>query len=264
MDWPADRLSVQVLDDSTDADTRALVDRRLRRRAGVDRRRLPRAAPRRSPRLQGRRAGGRAAARPTPSSSRSSTPTSCRRPTTCGGRSRTSTAPTASPTHGLALVQAQWGHLNADESALTRAQSLWVDDHHTLQMSWRSAMWQFVNFTGTAGVWRASRGRGRRRLARGEPRRGLRAELPAPVRRLPDEVRQGDRRARRAAGDLHRLQGAAEALDPGLGAAAAAAPAHAAVRLPVLAGPAPRVRVPHVHLVAVAGCGRCGSRCCRC
>ena len=53
-------------------------------------------------------------------------------------------------------MQAQWGHLNADESALTRAQSLWVDDHHTLQMSWRSAMWQFVNFTGTAGVWRAS------------------------------------------------------------------------------------------------------------
>jgi cellulose synthase/poly-beta-1,6-N-acetylglucosamine synthase-like glycosyltransferase len=53
-------------------------------------------------------------------------------------------------------VQTQWGHLNADESALTRAQSLWVDDHHTLQMSWRSAMWQFVNFTGTAGVWRAS------------------------------------------------------------------------------------------------------------
>jgi cellulose synthase/poly-beta-1,6-N-acetylglucosamine synthase-like glycosyltransferase len=53
-------------------------------------------------------------------------------------------------------VQAQWGHLNHDESALTLAQSLWVDDHHTLQMSWRSAMWRFVNFTGTAGVLRAS------------------------------------------------------------------------------------------------------------
>ena len=46
--------------------------------------------------------------------------------------------------------------MNHDESRLTLAQSLWVDDHHTLQMSWRSAMWQFVNFTGTAGVWRAS------------------------------------------------------------------------------------------------------------
>jgi cellulose synthase/poly-beta-1,6-N-acetylglucosamine synthase-like glycosyltransferase len=64
--------------------------------------------------------------------------------------------PDGEPDAGLALVQTQWGHLNPDESALTRAQSLWVDDHHTLQMSWRSAVWQFVNFTGTAGVWRAS------------------------------------------------------------------------------------------------------------
>ena len=53
-------------------------------------------------------------------------------------------------------MQAQWGHLNHDESALTLSQSLWVDDHHTLQMAWRSAAWKFVNFTGTAGVWRAS------------------------------------------------------------------------------------------------------------
>lgn len=55
----------------------------------------------------------------------------------------------------LALVQTQWGHLNHDESMLTRAQSLWVDDHHTIQMSWRAAKWNFVNFTGTAGIWRA-------------------------------------------------------------------------------------------------------------
>lgn len=56
----------------------------------------------------------------------------------------------------LGLVQAQWGHLNDDESFLTAAQALWVDDHHTLQQSWRSASLDFVNFTGTAGVWRAS------------------------------------------------------------------------------------------------------------
>jgi cellulose synthase/poly-beta-1,6-N-acetylglucosamine synthase-like glycosyltransferase len=56
----------------------------------------------------------------------------------------------------LAMVQAQWGHLNDDDSYLTRAQALWVDDHHTLQQSWRSANVGFVNFTGTAGVWRAS------------------------------------------------------------------------------------------------------------
>ena len=55
----------------------------------------------------------------------------------------------------LALVQAQWSNLNACDSLLTVSQSLWVDDHHVCQMAWRSAAWGFVNFTGTAGVWRA-------------------------------------------------------------------------------------------------------------
>lgn len=56
----------------------------------------------------------------------------------------------------IALVQAQWGHLNDSQSMLTAAQALWVDDHHTLQQSWRSSAIGFVNFTGTAGTWRAS------------------------------------------------------------------------------------------------------------
>jgi cellulose synthase/poly-beta-1,6-N-acetylglucosamine synthase-like glycosyltransferase len=60
------------------------------------------------------------------------------------------------PRHDIALVQAQWGHLNDSQSMLTAAQALWVDDHHTLQQSWRSSAIGFVNFTGTAGTWRAS------------------------------------------------------------------------------------------------------------
>jgi cellulose synthase/poly-beta-1,6-N-acetylglucosamine synthase-like glycosyltransferase len=62
---------------------------------------------------------------------------------------------TGRPIADLAVVQAQWGHLNDDESFLTCAQALWVDDHHTLQKTWRSGVIGFVNFTGTAGVWRA-------------------------------------------------------------------------------------------------------------
>ena len=50
--------------------------------------------------------------------------------------------------------RAQWGHLNPASSMLTAHQSLWIDDHHTLQMSFRSAAWGFINFTGTAGTWR--------------------------------------------------------------------------------------------------------------
>jgi cellulose synthase/poly-beta-1,6-N-acetylglucosamine synthase-like glycosyltransferase len=155
MNWPVDRLSVQVLDDSSDYDTRALVDRAcadVRALTGIDcrvRRRADR---------QGYKAGALEAGRretdaefivifdadfvPPADFLRRAIPHFYR--------------PDGEPDTGLALVQTQWGHLNADESALTRAQSLWVDDHHTLQMSWRSAMWQFVNFTGTAGVWRAS------------------------------------------------------------------------------------------------------------
>ena len=155
MRWPVDRLSVQVLDDSTDADTRALVDRtceRVRAATGVDCRVL------RRPYRHGYKAGALEAGRrqtdaeflvifdadflPPADFLERSLPHFYRHD--------------GEPDAGLALVQAQWGHLNADESALTRAQSLWVDDHHTLQMSWRSAMWRFVNFTGTAGVWRAS------------------------------------------------------------------------------------------------------------
>ena len=42
------------------------------------------------------------------------------------------------------------------DNFVTVAQSLWIDDHHAVQMQWRSDVWDFVNFTGTAGIWRAS------------------------------------------------------------------------------------------------------------
>jgi cellulose synthase/poly-beta-1,6-N-acetylglucosamine synthase-like glycosyltransferase len=152
--WPPGRLAVQVLDDSTDADTRALVEATVARlrATGADVTVLHRTARR------GYKAGALEVGRrrtdaeflaildadfvPEPDFLLRTIPHFYR--------------PDGSPDEGLALVQAQWGHLNHDESALTRAQSLWVDDHHTLQMSWRSAQWRFVNFTGTAGVWRAS------------------------------------------------------------------------------------------------------------
>lgn len=154
IEWPKDRFSIQVLDDSTDEDTRRLVEQVCAevRASGIDCRALHRTN------RQGYKAGALEE-----------------------GRLQTDSeflvifdadfvAPSdyllraiphfyhedGTPDTGLALVQAQWGHLNHEESALTLSQSMWVDDHHTLQMSWRSAAWKFVNFTGTAGVWRAS------------------------------------------------------------------------------------------------------------
>jgi cellulose synthase/poly-beta-1,6-N-acetylglucosamine synthase-like glycosyltransferase len=154
MRWRSDRFEVQVLDDSTEPDVRLLVDGVCAemRSSGVD------CTVIRRERRDGYKAGALEV-----------------------GRSRTGAdllvildadflpqpefleqvVPHFFDDGGewlddLAMVQAQWGHLNHDDSGLTRAQSLWVDDHHTVQMSWRAAQWGFVNFTGTAGVWRAS------------------------------------------------------------------------------------------------------------
>jgi len=52
------------------------------------------------------------------------------------------------------LVQARWGHLNRGESFLTRAQSIGIDGHFAIEQTARSANHLFLNFNGTAGIWR--------------------------------------------------------------------------------------------------------------
>jgi len=52
------------------------------------------------------------------------------------------------------LVQARWGHLNAEHSALTKAQSVGIDGHFVIEQVARSENSLFLNFNGTAGVWR--------------------------------------------------------------------------------------------------------------
>lgn len=154
MTWPRDRFSIQVLDDSTDEDTRRLVEQVCAevRRRGVNCQALHRTN------RQGYKAGALEAGRQQTQAEFLAIFDSDFVPP---ADFLLRTLPhfylsDGQPDTGLALVQAQWGHLNPNESALTLAQSLWVDDHHTLQMSWRSAAWKFVNFTGTAGVWRAA------------------------------------------------------------------------------------------------------------
>ena len=153
LDWPSDRLEIQVLDDSTDAETAAMVRQHceILRLAGANIVMHHRAD------RQGYKAGALEAGRrgtdaefiaifdadfvPGPDYLRCVVPHFYDQ--------------TGTPIAGLGLVQARWGHLNDDESLLTNAQALWVDDHHTMQQSWRSSALDFVNFTGTAGVWRA-------------------------------------------------------------------------------------------------------------
>jgi len=54
----------------------------------------------------------------------------------------------------VAVVQARWGHLNRDFSLLTVAQALGIDGHFAVEQSARSWGHLLLNFNGTAGVWR--------------------------------------------------------------------------------------------------------------
>jgi cellulose synthase/poly-beta-1,6-N-acetylglucosamine synthase-like glycosyltransferase len=55
---------------------------------------------------------------------------------------------------GVGLVQGRWGHLNRNESGLTLAQSIGIDGHFVIEQSARSWGNLFMNFNGTAGIWR--------------------------------------------------------------------------------------------------------------
>ena len=144
LDWPAERLEVQVLDDSTD-DTPEEVARHLGALAerGVAVSHLRRAD------RQGYKAGALAY-----------------------GLSRTDAevvavldadfvpppgllrglAPWLGP--GVAAVQARWTHLNREESLLTRAVARSIDAHFLVEQAARGRFGLLTNFCGSAGIWR--------------------------------------------------------------------------------------------------------------
>ncbi|MCS6990458.1 MAG: glycosyltransferase family 2 protein [Chitinophagales bacterium] len=54
----------------------------------------------------------------------------------------------------VGVVQARWGHLNRDYSLLTELQAMALDAHFTIEQAGRNAGGLFINFNGTAGLWR--------------------------------------------------------------------------------------------------------------
>ncbi|MGB7786319.1 MAG: cellulose synthase family protein [Salinimicrobium sp.] len=56
----------------------------------------------------------------------------------------------------LGVVQTRWGHLNEDFSLLTKLQAFLLDYHFILEQTGRNFGKNFINFNGTAGVWRKS------------------------------------------------------------------------------------------------------------
>jgi cellulose synthase/poly-beta-1,6-N-acetylglucosamine synthase-like glycosyltransferase len=145
LDYPPERLEIQVLDDSTD-ETREVAARAVERaRArGLDVHHLHRAE--RTGYKAGALAAGleRAAGElvavfdadfvPAPDFLRRTVPWF------------------ADP--GIGMVQARWEHLNRRTSLLTRVQALLLDGHFLIEHAARHRSGCFFNFNGTAGVWR--------------------------------------------------------------------------------------------------------------
>jgi len=54
----------------------------------------------------------------------------------------------------VGMVQTRWGHLNRDHSLLTRVQALMLDGHHLVENRARFGAGCLFNFSGTGGIWR--------------------------------------------------------------------------------------------------------------
>ena len=56
----------------------------------------------------------------------------------------------------IGLVQCRWGHVNENYSTITQAQALSLDFHFLIEQKAKSNSHLFMNFNGTAGIWRSS------------------------------------------------------------------------------------------------------------
>jgi cellulose synthase/poly-beta-1,6-N-acetylglucosamine synthase-like glycosyltransferase len=54
----------------------------------------------------------------------------------------------------IGLVQGRWGHINEKYSILTKAQAVSLDFHFFIEQKAKSLTHLFMNFNGTAGIWR--------------------------------------------------------------------------------------------------------------
>lgn len=146
LDYPREKLRVQVLDDSTDETTNMLRDKVDEwRAAGLD------IALIRRPERVGFKAGALAYGL-------------ARCDTDCVGVFDADFVPApdflrrvmphfnASP--NVALVQTRWTHLNLDYNLLTRAQALAMDQHFAIEQVARSRSDLPMSMNGTGGVWR--------------------------------------------------------------------------------------------------------------
>jgi len=54
----------------------------------------------------------------------------------------------------IGLIQTRWGHINRTYNILTRIQAMFLDGHLELEQTARNRSGRFFTFNGTAGIWR--------------------------------------------------------------------------------------------------------------
>ncbi len=54
----------------------------------------------------------------------------------------------------VGMVQARWEHLNRNASLLTQAEAILLDGHFVIEHTARNRSGRYMNFNGTAGIWR--------------------------------------------------------------------------------------------------------------
>jgi cellulose synthase/poly-beta-1,6-N-acetylglucosamine synthase-like glycosyltransferase len=54
----------------------------------------------------------------------------------------------------VGCVQTRWDHINRNQSLLTRCQAIFLDGHFMIEHVSRNRSGRFINFNGTAGIWR--------------------------------------------------------------------------------------------------------------
>ncbi|QCK13961.1 cellulose synthase family protein [Mangrovivirga cuniculi] len=54
----------------------------------------------------------------------------------------------------IGVVQTRWGHINKNYSILTKLQAFGLDAHFSIEQVGRMASGSFINFNGTGGIWR--------------------------------------------------------------------------------------------------------------
>lgn len=145
LDYPQDRFEVQILDDSTDA-TRAITDQACARwrDRGIDIHVV----------CRGDRQGYKAGALQNGLATATGEFIAVFDADFVPPASLLKRAMAHFRSDRIGMVQTRWTHLNRRRSPLTRSQAVFLDGHFVVEHTARNRSGRWINFNGTAGIWR--------------------------------------------------------------------------------------------------------------